>query len=141
MEDRAGKTYESLTRTCSSTTRCHGPVHWYSDPRQTFTHGEISVVQDLQNNLLGLPSITALKLVQRIDATRTRRSSNHPATIPESLHWTWYSGRQVDHQAERRCAAILTLYTPRRVPLICTEEAGPGGAQPHGVIGRHIEGK
>ena len=79
------------------------------------SHSErIFVVRYLQNNLLGLQSIIALNLIQRIDATY------QPTTIQEQFPNVFNGlGTMGDEYTIKlkEGAQPYSLYTPRRVPL------------------------
>ena len=72
------------------------------------------MVRDLQNNLLGLPSITMLNLIQRVDAT------HNSATIQEQFPvvFTRLGTMGEEYGIKlKEGAQPYSLHTPRRVPF------------------------
>ena len=72
------------------------------------------MVRDLQNNLLGLPSITALNLIQRVDATR--KSATIQEQFPDVFTGLGTMGEEYSIKLKEG-AQPYSLYTPRRVPF------------------------
>ena len=145
ISDKVYQTLENIDLN-KPTKALNGPACQRLDVMRQFTgilshsvhsHSErIFVVRDLQNNLLGLQSIIALNLIQRIDVT------HQPTTIqeqfPNVFNRLGTMGGWIYHQVEGRDTAILALHT--KTSPLCSEEASPRGAHLHGVNGRYIKG-
>ena len=72
------------------------------------------MVRDLQNNLLGLPSITALNLIQRVNATR--KSATIQEQFPDFFTGLGTMGEEYSIKLKEG-AQPYSLHTPRRVPF------------------------
>ena len=83
---------------------------------ETLSHKEnsssqtIYVICGLKTNLLGLPAITSLQLVCRINEM-TCDNHSIQARFPELFKGL---GRTIQNQAQRRNSPIFTLYTKKR---------------------------
>ncbi len=121
------KVYNSLPEVQLSkpTKTLYGPARQKLDVMGQFTgiltHGNhthsenIFVVRDLQTNLLGLPSITSLQLIQRIDATLSETM-----TIQEQFPKVFTGLGTLGDEYTIKLkddAQPYALHTPRRVPF------------------------
>ena len=89
--------------------------------RGTFTHkgksvtGQVYVIKGLKANLLGLPTITALNLMVRMDMI-THNKEEIFQQYPSVFNGLGNLGEEYEIQLKEN-AKPFTLYTPRRVPL------------------------
>ena len=92
----------------------------------------VYVVQNLQQNLLGLPAIQSLQLLTRVDTVNTSIPDQYPrvfrglGTFPESY--------EIKLTPD---ALPFALFTPRTVPIPHQEESS-GGARQNGVSRGHL---
>ncbi len=123
------KVYNSLPEVQLSkpTKTLYGPARQKLDVMGQFTgiltHGNhthsenIFVVRDLQTNLLGLPSITSLQLIQRIDATLSETMT----IIQEQFPKVFTGISQHIAQIVQQCVECAKYATHNKEPLITTQ--------------------
>ena len=77
----------------------------------------VYVIQGLRTNLLGLPAITALKLVSRINATSSTEEQDWLAQYPSLFKGLGNLGDEYSIKI-REGAQPHALFTPRKVPIL-----------------------
>ena len=94
----------------------------------------IYVVRNLRNNLLGLPAITALKLIQRVDATYSGKE-DVLERFPKVFTGLGTMGEDYTIRLEEG-ARPRSLLTPRSG--LPSEEASQGGTSVNGIYRCHF---
>ena len=76
----------------------------------------VYIIQGLQTNLLGLPAITVLKLISRIDATSSTEQQDWLAQYPSRFKGLGNLGDEYSIKMDEG-AQPHALFTPRKVPI------------------------
>ncbi len=93
-----------------------GKTHTARPRQETVWAHQVFVVQGLNTNLLGLPAITALQIIARVDATESESQNAIFKQFPKVFEGLGNLGEEFEVKLKTD-ANPHALFTPRNVPL------------------------